>query len=261
MLCRAKNVSVIEDCALSLLSAAEPSNSTLADISVYSFYKFLPVSSGGAIVVRNGDYSAFGATRSAGVRREMASLSRATRQTAVTVLAPLLRQLIRRSAARSPDPAISSMPDMPPSYYFDWSLVGRGMLVLDFLRLSLMDVGRASIRRRINFQVYLNGLDGGKGVSPLYASLPEGTVPLCFPVMVGQPSSLVAYLASKGISSNAWWAGYNRNFDYRPFSVSCDMKDHVVALPCHQLIDETVVGKITQYVNEWASSVAGSDLE
>ena len=123
-LCDARDLRLIEDCALSLLSGEHPAEGRWGDIAVFCFYKFLPVLAGGALAINASDVAgtpSFERPPPAGVvARRVARAGLAAglgrgRSTAI----------LRRLRPPAADPIVAEgLADMPGHYYFDPALQG-----------------------------------------------------------------------------------------------------------------------------------------
>ncbi len=246
-LCDAAAITLIEDCALSLLSGETATRGTTGDAAVFCFYKFFPVLGGGAMVFNNpglGEAPAFEAKNSK--KDEVKSLIRAGINTFAgkSGSEALRRKRARQSVAEPP----AEFPDMPSSYYFDPNLTDARISPVTMRAAKSFNTQDAVTRRRSNFQTCLRLLEDVPQAKPLYPELPANICPLNMPVMVEGRNAIAQALASEGIAAVPWWAGYNRHFDYSASPNARRLKDNVLALPLHQQLDakhiELIVGKL-----------------
>jgi perosamine synthetase len=227
---------LIEDCALSLLSGTSPVEGQMGDISLFCFYKFFPVHAGGAMVINNPrlpDPPGFQnpPPRSA-VIKQILRTGLATIPGGQVMVSSIRRA---RSRKERHDPKVpNGCPDMPASYYFDPTLQGARISLLARWPIRSFDVSAAITARTRNYATYLRLSAGMSGVKPLYSSLPPGSCPLSFPVLVSNRDQIAADLQSRGIGATPWWAGYHQGLDFGGFEDACYLKDHVLSLPVHQ---------------------------
>lgn len=246
-LCDRYGLFLIEDCALSLLSGNAPAEGYSGDISVFCFYKFFPVPTGGAMVI-NTD-SVPGAPLFSG----RAPTAQVYKERLRLVLGMLLgaralgglkrlRQTSRVGAAvREPEP----WPDMPSDYYFDPHLSDARIDPFARWPLRSFDVEETIRLRRENYLTYLRLLAGVEGVSPLFPELPENACPQSFPVLVNRRDDIAASLAGEGIDASAWWAGYNLNLSWgEDFDDAAYLKNNVLSLPLHQSLSPDAIAHI-----------------
>ncbi len=85
-------------------------------------------------------------------------------------------------------------------------------------------------RRRRNYAFLAEQLVGLSGARPLRPTLPNGTCPLAFPLVVDEPSSLLRHLASNGIGAELFWSDFHPAFPAQEFPESTYLKTHVVTL-------------------------------
>ena len=254
-LCDARGLFLIEDCALSLLSGANPAAGRAGDISVFCFYKFFPTIGGGALVINNDHITKNGAfPKSLPARMIAKPLVRAgidmvfgaERRSALT------QALRRRRAepARGGGPKPTANQDMPSDYYFDPRLQNARISSVTERQIRSFDVLAAIAARRSNYQTYLAVLGEMPEVMPLFPELTDDACPLSMPVLVEDRDAVAAALVRRGIAATPWWAGYNRHLDFKDQPEGRHLKDHVLALPCHQYLGRAEITYICQILRE-----------
>ncbi len=247
-LCDRHGLALMEDCALSLLSPT----GRLGDVAFHCFYKFFPVDAGGALVVNRADLAPPVMDRPAPLRPAVKLLGQALLAGllgagGITALKGLRRALRRgKGVKRDAEPAPLGPPDMPGDYYFDPGLIGRRMSWLAKRPLGGMSPAAAIAARRRNYQTYQRLLAGVPAATPLLAELPEAVCPLNFPVLVRDRDRLARELGALGIAVAPWWAGYHRGLDLADFPEARQLKDHVLALPLHQGLNEVQIAAVVQ---------------
>lgn len=236
-LCDRHGLRMIEDCALSLLSGAAPAEGRTGDVSVFCFYKFVPVLEGGALVINAADLTAAAPFPNPPPRRRVAkSLVRAG---LANLLGPararaLMSGLRRQRDAPPPvaDPAV--LPDIPGHYYFDPALLGTRISAFAARPLRAFAVPEMIAARRENWRRYRDLLDGVPGVRLLMPELAAGTCPLNMPVLVPDRDRVARDLQSRGIAATPWWAGFHRGLDWSGQDAAMALKTSVLALPLQQ---------------------------
>lgn len=254
-LCRESGLLLIEDCALAMFS--EPGGVPLgrdADAAIYSFPKTFAVPDGGALVLGRAPASFPALTPPAGPRtlkRTLGLVKRRLQRTGGPVSAGDGQGL----PLHEPQ---AGRPDMPASYYWDertalWSAsrVTRGVLA----RADPRDV---AARRRANYARLLARIRTLPGVTPLFDDLPAGVCPLELAVLVGARDAWVSALGARGIVAVPWWAGYHRGLGWDGFPDACGLKDHVVALPVNQDLDDASVDAVAAAVADLARSASAA---
>jgi dTDP-4-amino-4,6-dideoxygalactose transaminase len=260
--CRARNIRIIEDCALSLFSRpiAEPIGA-LSDASIYSFPKSLPVPDGGALVVSDGASSIVDPTVGPPAREILAETLPFIKRSVLRLFSgmglysrlPDTLKKSRRSGGASPNMSRHGLPGMPASYYFEPSILSLGPSALS-LRV-VRHAGSSDIvkRRRENFGLLLDAFKGSEVMKPLFHELPDGVCPLFFPVIAEDCDRICAELDSRGIPAMHWWSGYHGSFDWAEFPESKFLKDHLMAIPLHQRLSRDDM----LYIIENMSSISG----
>ena len=257
-LCDDHGLALIEDCALSLFSGAQPAEGRTGDIAVFCFYKFLPVIAGGALVINTARIT--GETRfvkpaPAGFvakRLIRAGLRAGLGTTATAALSRVLRGRTAAAPDSAPVPAPvpasrqTDPPDMPGHYYFAPRLQNTRISSLTAHMLSGFDVAEVSAARRTNYLHLLDRLNAIPGAAPLFSDLPAEAVPLNMPVVITGPdrNALVLALQAEGIAATPWWSGYNRHLDFSSAPDARYLKDHLLCLPSHQSLTVAAIDHI-----------------
>ncbi len=226
---------LIEDCALSLLSAdGDRPLGCQGDISLFCLYKSLPVPSGGAVrfnFPRHG---------------EMPETRRPSTATTVSLLASsLLLNLEMRSgrvgralrsgiralahgairAGQVERVAVGTMHFNP-----DHAELGAAPLSLAIARRQNFDAIIA--RRRRNYQILQRGL--GELIPPLTTSLAVGVCPLFYPLWAPDKPELLERLGRDGIQAVDFWGTHHPGCDPEAFPETMRCRRHIVEIPCHQ---------------------------
>lgn len=232
------NLPLIEDCALSLLSAGEgtPLGST-GDIAFYSIYKMLPVPNGGVMVLNGAMSGRAGELQptqtppfTSTVSHILSSLlqnlefrgGRAGRQ---------LRKVVRRFGKRTVESARIERVTTG-SDHFNPDDVDLGMSRLSHTVLAAHDMARVVEVRRRNYSYLLRQLhDVGR---PLMPELPRGVCPLFYPVVVADKERLVQKLEERGIEAIDFWHYFHPSCDPARFPGAAWLREHILEVPCHQ---------------------------
>lgn len=251
-ICLEKGLLLIEDCALALLSCdGEAKLGTFGDVAVFSFPKSLAVPDGGALVINNKNLSV------EGWMLTQPNYMRLARKMLPLLKSTILRMLSRVLVSDSKSSELKKMDgelvkkygvvteevssEMPGDYYFDENARQRGLSVLTKLCLRTYCVKEVIRKRRLNFMMLRELIDGQSGVRPLYRELKEGVCPLYFPAIVDKRSLLYNKMRQRGVAAIPWWAGYHRQFSWDGFKESSFLKDHILALPIHQDLEPSAI--------------------
>jgi len=231
-------VPLIEDCALSLLSAdgARPLGST-GDLAVFCLYKTVPVPNGGLLVVN-------GKLPFEPPRRTAPPLPSTLSHLGTSLLANLalrfgeageaLRDALRRAgrAARS----ASGAHHVPTgSRVFNPALVDYGMSALSDVILRRVDWPRIVERRRRNYYLVLARLRDR--LPPVYNDLAPGVCPLFYPLLCPDKETLKHRLAARGIETVDFWREGHASCPAREFPEAEALRRRVLELPIHQDLD------------------------
>ncbi|WP_170359770.1 MULTISPECIES: DegT/DnrJ/EryC1/StrS family aminotransferase [Ruegeria] len=253
-LCDRHGLRLIEDCALSLLSGTSPADGRTGDVSVFCFYKFLPVLGGGALVINAPDLTTANPfSRPAPHKRVAKTLARTG---LVNVLGPQrikgLKQALRGSDQVEPQAgrADGQLEDIPWHYYFDPTLRNARMSFFASRPLQAFSVSQAIAIRRSNWERYRDLLEGMPGIQMLVPALAPSTCPLNMPVMVDDRDRIVQRLQDRGIGATPWWAGFNRNLGWTGQEEAMAIKDRTLTLPLHQYLSEAHVDHIVSELKD-----------
>ncbi len=254
-LCDARGLFLIEDCALSLLSGARPAAGMAGDIAVFCFYKFFPTIGGGALVINNDRITKDAAFPQILPARMMAKpLVRAAID---MIVGAERRSAVMRTLKRTPaEPGAGATAkpgadqDMPSDYYFDPRLQKARISAVTERQIRSFDVQAAIAARRSNYRTYLVELGDMSAVMPLFPELTEDACPLSMAVLVQNRDAVAAALVRRGIAATPWWAGYNRDLDFKDQPEGRHLKDHVLALPCHHYLGHAEITHICRMLRE-----------
>lgn len=244
-----KGLYLIEDCALSLFSRYPNGTSvgTHGEAAVYSLPKFLPVPDGGLLSLKE--------KPSTPLQLQSPPVLKSVRSTASLVKAWSLTHL----PANAPESIETSIKEetrpgtMPASYYFEDWRKDRSACLLTRRFFSRLDVSIICSRRRQNFRILHEALKP-LGLAPLHTDLPEGTVPLFYPMpMPGRRDRVVAALTKAGVSTSPFWDGGHQNINWADFPNASALKKSVVPLPLHQGLDAQHMTRLISIVSKICS--------
>ena len=256
-LCRRRAMLLVEDCALSLLS--EPHGRPLGaegDFSVFCLYKTLPVPNG-ALLAQN--------TMSLGALDRL-QLRRAG---AVSVLGRVAELMTERARARFN--GVGSV------LHGAKRAIGKAATTLDVQRSTVGDIGftlkdadlglsaatgrllrrfdfaRIRHARADNLRSLARDLSGC--VTPLQPSLPDGTCPLFFPIVVRDKAAAAQALRAHGVQALEFWnhgaGGRVDGADGARF-----LRSSVLALPVHQDLSRRQLAHVASRIKAMAQQVA-----
>jgi len=235
-LCRRRNMLLVEDCALSLLSEMDGrALGTFGHWSVFCLYKTLPLPNG-ALLVQNatrfeslerlqlrqvGSASVLGRTAELLVQR--------VRGRANGVGAAL--QMVKRGMGRAAgalDVERANVGDIG----FNLEEVDLAMSPLSQRLLDRLDFAEIKRRRVENYRRLLEQID--ENVTPVFPELRDGVCPLFFPILVADKHAAAVALQRRGVDALEFW---NDGVEPCGSDLSADarfLREHVLELPIHQ---------------------------
>lgn len=259
-ICERKGLYLVEDCALALFSKNGTGVlGTIADISIFSLTKTLPVPDGGILLINNDRLQnknlILSKPEDAQILRAMLPGLKAgtLRWLSRTPLYPLCKLFLEWNgmAAKAVDEKnVQCKPDIPASYYYNEKMSEKEMSPLTKYMLRAFDPEYIVAKRRKNFKTLLHTLSQYEYVKPLLKKLPEGVCPLNFPIVTDGRDQIRSRLNERGIDAWAWWKGYHHGLAWEKFPDACFLKDHVLTLPVHQDLDEREVNYMAETVGE-----------
>ena len=235
-ICRRREMLLVEDCALSLLSQA-PDGRALGSFgqwSVFCLYKTLPLPNGALLVQNDRRIESLERLQlrhagSASVAGRMAELFVQRIRGQVNGVGAAL-QAVKRGmgvAAGALDVQRANVGDIG----FNLDEVDLAMSPISARLLERFDYEDIRRRRVANYQQLLRELD--PAVTPMFPVLPEGVCPLFFPVIVPNKAEAAEALRRRGVDALEFWNdpvgdGSEMGPSARFF------RTHVLELPIHQ---------------------------
>jgi len=253
-LCRRRNMLLIEDCALALLSGSEgrPLGS-FGHWSVFCLYKTLPLPNGAVLVQNTRDaavqaavdrvlLASPGAASSTGRAAELVVQRLRSRADRIGSALYWLKRAIGRTASALHVPR-AKIGDIG----FDLGDVDLAMSPLSTRLLRRLDFEAIRRRRVANFQQLAERLRGR--ATPVFADLPDGVCPLFFPILVPDKHAAALALQARGVEALEFW---NDRIDVD----GCETSDaerflraHVLELPIHQDLTPRHVDYVARQVS------------
>jgi dTDP-4-amino-4,6-dideoxygalactose transaminase len=248
-LCRERGLVLIEDCALSLLSAAgrRPLGS-FGDYAVFCLYKTLPLPNGGLLVSNRGRLNGL-----ATLPLRPCGVGPLAGRSAELVLEWLRARCdrpgralfaLKRAAGRALRASgVEALPvgDMG----FDLAQVDVAMSPACAPLLSRWDHGSIRRRRRENFRVLRDRLAGR--VALLREDLAEGVCPLFFPILVPDKHAAARALRARGVDAVQFWNEGDPQAQ-EGFPDVRFLREHVLELPLHQDLTAAQVEHVADQV-------------
>jgi len=250
-LCRRRNMLLVEDCALSLLSEMDgQALGTFGHWSVFCLYKTLPLPNG-ALLVQN-------AARIESLER--LQLRRAGSASVLGRTAELLVQRVRgRSnglgaalqavkrgmgrAAGALDVERANVGDIG----FNLEDVDLAMSPVSHHLLDRLDFAEIKRRRIENYRRLAEQLD--ENAAPVFPKLGDGVCPLFFPILVADKHAAALALQRRGVDALEFW---NDGVEPGGREMSADarfLREHVLELPIHQDLTPDHIAYVARQVS------------
>jgi dTDP-4-amino-4,6-dideoxygalactose transaminase len=252
-LARREGLPVIEDCALSLLSAegTRPLGST-GDLSIFCFYKALPVPNGGALVVNAPGIAAelpepggapLASTLSHAASALLANAAFRLGDTGVALRAAA-RGVVRTARGASG----RLRPVSTGTSTFDPGAVGLGMSGLSAAIARRLDARAIVEARRRNYFLLLGRL---RDVAPPpFSEVPAGVAPLFYPLPCDDKAAVRSRLAARGIETVDFWRTGHPLCPPEAFPEVATLRRRVLELPVHQDLEPEDMAYLAACVRE-----------
>ena len=241
---------VIEDVALGFLGeiGGRPLG-TWGDVSIFCFYKSLPVGAGGALAVNNADVPLPPEPERGGFYSDLNLAVKhvihhwelhggVVGRLARKAVEECCKRLVRRAQLE-----LSS----PESLLFEPELLDRGMGVITRTLLKYFDYDSVIDRRRANYAWLARRLKN-TSVAMLREDLPVGSVPLFFPILVEDKFRTVDALHRAGIEAVPVWGIHHPYLRPGEFPGTEFLVDHAVEIPIFQDLTEHHLERIARGV-------------
>jgi hypothetical protein len=121
--------------------------------------------------------------------------------------------------------------------------------------LGRLDIRTVALVRRSNYGDLLEDL--GPLVLPALREVPSGATPLIFPIVSHESSRLIARLRSRGILASKFWQHPHPTLAVDQYPVARGLREKLVALPVHQLLEERDLAHIATVARN-AAGLSGS---
>lgn len=242
-LCRARGITLIEDCAVSLFSESQgKALGTSGDYAVFCLYKILPVPHGGLLIQNTNILESLEHLKQTPC--STVSLTGRSMELFLEWLRSrfgLLGQAasgLKRSLGRALTAVgVKRLPvgDISPKFNsigFDIANLSTGMSPLCHRMLQGFDYQAIRQRRRENFLLLRDRLAGK--VNILRADLPEGVCPLFFPILVRNKPAVVRALRDRGVGAVELWNYGHPEADAHASEDIRFLRERAVELPIHQ---------------------------
>lgn len=240
-------IPLIEDCALSLLSAdGDRALGTTGDVGIFCLYKTLPVPNGGALVVNgNKRYS---------IPEPPEPPATSTFSHAVSSLLQNFElrggafgrafRATMRGLGKSTIKAAQIERVATGTQHFNRDHVDLGMSPITKRIALAQDLAAIVEKRRRNYFFLLGRLR--ELSAPLFNQLPAGVSPLFYPLIVEDKAPIMAELAEQGIETIDFWRHYHPACDAVKYPEVTQLRRTVLEIPCHQDLTPEAMQRIAE---------------
>lgn len=240
---------LIEDCALSLLSAdgARPLGTT-GDVAIFCLYKTLPVPNGGALVVNGKKPYSLPEPPAPPASSTFSHAVSSILQNLELRWGPLGRLLrgMARSLGQGTVKAAGIERVATGTQHFNRAHVDLGMSPLTKRIALAQDLPAIIERRRRNYFFLMGRLRDL--CPPLMTQLPAGVCPLFYPLVVEDKAEVKAKLALRGIEAIDFWRHSHPACDVGAFPDVAKLRKTVLEIPCHQDLTPEVISEVASAV-------------
>ena len=242
---------LIEDCALSLFSmdGGSPLGIT-GDVAIYCLYKVLPVPNGGALVFNGPAGHGLPDPPPPPLSSTLSLLSSSLLRNAALRGGRAGRRM-RRLALRlgkSSLKAAKVAPVLTGSQHFDRAHLGLGISRITRKIALGQGVAQIAATRRRNYQFLMEKL---RDLSePMFPTLPEGVVPLFYPMLVEDNRLTSERLVARGIETVDFWRDFHPACPAAEFPEVAMLRTSVMEIPCHQDLTLRTMARIAECVRD-----------
>jgi dTDP-4-amino-4,6-dideoxygalactose transaminase len=252
-ICQENQLYLVEDAAHALYSRNPDGTwvGTIGDFGVFSLHKTIPIPNGGVLLVRdpscrrlaegitNLEPSVFKSMARSILEFEVAARTRLQRPAAW-----LIGLYERYSRIRGQ--GMESMTNDNERWYYDVERFGyeKSLPRISRLLLGKQSYENVSLRRRMNYLALEEALRPEHGPDFVYARLPDGVSPLCFPIYVSNRDTVAAAMANQGVATFVFGRHSHPTFDADRYPDASYLSSSIIGLPVHQQLTTQDVEKV-----------------
>jgi hypothetical protein len=241
-LCDERDLVLLEDCALALLSRAPDGQplGTTGDLAVFCLYKTVPVPHGGLLIARHLPPEPARSPRLAATLSHVCGSLLRSLEAASPEIGAAVREGLRRAFRLVPAEVRAPVgrQHLDPA---ELSLGASRLLDHILPHLAYRDI---VARRRRNYRRLATLVDAPVPTGPL----PSGTCPLFVPVRVAARDTVLAHLWRRGIEAVDLWREGLEPAGELPGAA--ELRRHVIELPCHQDLDDQDIDRVAAVFRE-----------
>ncbi|MEW6730931.1 MAG: DegT/DnrJ/EryC1/StrS family aminotransferase [Acidobacteriota bacterium] len=245
------NIPLIEDCALSLLSKdGDIPLGVTGDVAIFCLYKMLALPNGGAMIINNSTQynfpepakppiSSIFSVVSASILRNLALRGGRIGQQLRSIALKIGKSVLRRSEIE---------PVMVGTEHFNRKHLNLGIGWITKQIAFAQDIESIINSRRYN---YLYALENLRDISPpLFENLPQGVVPLCYPLVVDNNRTIMQRLLARGVEAVDFWRAFHPACNPAEFPEVAKLRLTILEVPNHQDITAEMMARIVAIIRE-----------
>jgi hypothetical protein len=253
-LCRRRGMTLVEDCALTLLSEVDGQPvGTFGDYAIFCLYKTVPVPNGALLVENTTAPDALdrierlklrpaGPPSVLGRIAELLATRLRTRINGVGTIVHATKKGVGRVAS-----ALRVQRAPVGDIGFDLSQVGLAMSGVSSRLLDRLDFSAIRQRRIDNFRLLDEQVDGH--ATRIHRTLADGVCPMSFPILVPDKHAAATALRRRGIEAIEMWND-SVGTDASEMSQSVRfLREHLLELPVHQDLTRKHMAHIARQVS------------
>ena len=230
--CNESGIALIEDCAHCLFLPNNPARTGLQGrYCVSSPYKFFPIEDGGVLWANQEAPLPPQPLQAQGMVQEIKGLARAAQRAwrQVPLDAAIAHNAAANAVGAEGDDRLHDSEALSP--YYDVSAEHTQALAVSRQLLGHTDTELMSQRRRSHYRSWLQAVTGLPHCQPLFADLPQDTVPYMFPLRIDHPEKHFYQLKRLGVPVWRW-----DDIAVSSCAPAMDFRTHLLHLPCHQAL-------------------------
>ena len=260
--CNTRKITLIEDCAHTFFGSINGKIvGQIGDYAIASSMKFFPIYDGGLLVSQSCPLNFIQLDTPPFVFQVKAILNilgKATEYRRFGQLGKLLRVLLAgqsilwrriKTSVNSNDSGISSGPaSADGGYGLDENWINKSTSWPSKKIIEHTDLDQLVRTRRKNYQTIHNALLNITGCHPLYATLPDGAVPLVCPIYIDDPHKHFVKLKQLGVPIWRFGEYLDDEVDIELCKNSVELSAHIFQFPCHQELSDNELDWMIQTI-------------
>jgi dTDP-4-amino-4,6-dideoxygalactose transaminase len=262
-LCDDHNITLIEDCAHAFFGVRNRRPvGYFGDYAIASTMKYFPVYDGGCLASRTRDLSQISLCKpdwKFQVKSALVPLERSSSYHRFpivskvfgfflgikTLLWGVIKKRLKTDAEQQMNPPASDGTQGLDPHWIHVECTRASQVVIH--KSNFLEIAE---RRRENFSRLLSVFSDLPGARPLFKALPEGTVPLVFPLYVDEPHLHFDEMKRKGVPIWRFGEFLDPNVDSKLCASSVELSAHLFQFPCHQELREDELSWLIDQVQQ-----------